>query len=169
MVRFLVVIAATIFAAPFSSAAEASTVQYDLTFTPTTGSIGGTGYFDVSSPVNGVDTLTAFSLSIDGQVFTLGNELGAATATFSNGALSSLNYVGALTSGFNLDILGTGGLSYAFLDVGSNSALSVGTISAAAAPAATPLPNPIVLFASVLLGILALSYWRRNRPIYNVA
>jgi hypothetical protein len=169
MLRYLVVAVLAAFAAQFSSAARASTIQYDLTLTPTVGSIGGTGYFDVNSPLTGTgaNALTDFSVTIDNQVFSLGNELSSATATFSNGALTSLNYIGDLVSGtwktgLNLDILGTGGLSYTFLDLGSDLALSSGTISAVDPPSTTPLPSTVVLFATGLLGLLLLNYRRKK-------
>ena len=168
MKRYLVVACLlAIFATQLPSAARASTVQYDLTLTPTFGSIGGSGYFDVSTPVNGAgtNTITNFFLAIDGQDFTLGNAIGVATATFAGGALSSLNYLGSLvseTGGWNLDILGTGGLSYAFLDIGTGAAIASGTINAVDAPAATPLPSAGVLFATGLLGLLFLNYRRKH-------
>ena len=161
MLRLLAVAAFAIFAAQFPSTGRAATVEYDLTLSPTFGSIGGSGYFDVSAPVNGsgVNTLTGFSLTIDNQLFTLADEVGTASATFAGGALSSLNYAGALVSGFNLDILGTGGLTYAFLDIGTGAALATGTISAVAA---TPLPSAVLLFATGLLGLLLLNYRRKS-------
>jgi hypothetical protein len=165
MLRFLVVAAIAVFAAQFASAARASTVQYDLTLTPTTGTVGGSGYFDVVTPVNGsgVNDLTALSITIDGQQFTLGNELGTATATFTDGVLSGLDYVGGLLNGLNLDLLGTGGLTYTFLDIGTNATLSEGTISAGGGLSATPLPGTAVLFATGLLGLLVLTYRRKQK------
>jgi hypothetical protein len=170
MLRFLAVAFMAVCAAQLPSAARASTVQYDLTLTPTTGSIGGTGYFDVLTPVNGsgVNDLTALSITIDGQTFNLSNEIGAATATFTDGVLSSLNYAGALLSGFNLDLLGTGGLTYNFLDAGISAALASGTISAADPPPTTPLPSTVVLFATGLLGLLLVNY-RRKRTAWSPA
>jgi hypothetical protein len=168
MLRFLVATALAVLAAQFSSTAWASTVQYDLTLTPTTGSIGGSGYFDVSTPVNGsgINDLTALSITIDGQTFNLSDALGTATATFTDGVLSGLNYAGALLSGFNLDLLGTGGLTYNFLDLGTNFGIASGTISAMDPPSPTPLPSSIVLFATGLLGLLLLSY-RRKRTAWS--
>lgn len=163
MLRLLVVAALALLGAQFDSTAHASTVQYDLTLTPTTGSIGGSGYLDVTAPANssGVDTLTmtALSITIDGEQFSLTNEVGSATVTFSNGVLSGLNYMGALLNGFNLDILGTGGLTYTFLDIGTGATLATGTISDP--PGVTPLPSAVMLFATGLLGLLLLSYRRR--------
>jgi hypothetical protein len=169
MLRILVAVAFAVFAVQLPSAARASSVQYDLTFTPTTGSIGGAGYFDVNTPVNGSGSniITAFDVTIDGQLFTLANEVGTATADFTNGALSSLNYVGALLSGLNLDILGSTGLIYAYLDVGTGAAIATGTISATdPPPSATPLPGSMVLLASGLLGLLLLNYWRKKKTAW---
>jgi hypothetical protein len=159
MIRILVAAAVAALAAQFSSAALASTVQYDLTLTPTAGSIGGTGYFDVVTPVNGsgANDITALSISIDGQTFNLGDALGTATATFADGVLTGLNYAGALLNGWNLDLLGTGGLTYRFADLGVNFAGATGTISAVDPPSPTPLPSSIVLFATGLLGFVLLS------------
>jgi hypothetical protein len=149
--------------------AQASTLQYDLTLTPTTGSVGGTGYFDVTAPVNGsgVNAITALSITIDDQTFLLNNEIGTATATFTSGVLSSLSYVGALVSGLNLDLLGTGGLSYTFLDIGTGATLASGIISDA--PAATPLPSAVILFATGLLGLLFLNYRRKRVATWKIA
>lgn len=170
MLRVMIVAVMALFVAQFPSIARASTVQYDLTLTPTSGTIGGSGYFDVTAPVNGsgVNALTAFSVTIDGAQFTLGNDP-AATATFSGGVLTSLNYVGALLSGLNLDILGTGGLTYTFLDIGTGLALASGTISAVDPPTATPLPSAVVLFATGLLGLLLLNYRRKRDATYKFA
>lgn len=164
MLRFLVAAAFAALAVQLSSTAQASTVQYDLTLTPTAGSIGGSGYFDVSTPVNGsgVNDITALSINIDGQSFNLGDAIGTAYATFTDGVLSGLSYTGALLSGFNLDLLGTGGLTYSFADLGTNFGLATGTISAVDPPSATPLPSSIVLFITGLLGLLLLSYWRKR-------
>lgn len=164
MVRFLVVALVTFIAAQLPSIARASTVQYDLSLTPTTGSVGGSGYFDVKTPVNGsgVNAITAFYVTIDNQVFNLATELGTATATFTKGVLTGLNYVGALVSGLNLDILATGGLQYTFLDIGTNATLGSGTISAVDSPATTPLPSSVVLFATGLFGLLLLNNRRKK-------
>lgn len=171
MLRFLVAAAIAVFATQFPSNARASTIEYDLTFTPTSGSIGGTGYFDVNSPLNGsgVDAITALSVSIDNALFTLGDEQGTATATFSNGLLSNLNYVGALVDGINLDILGTGGLTYSFLDIGTSETLASGTISAVDPPSAAPLPTSVILFATGLLALLFLTYRRRASATCKIA
>jgi hypothetical protein len=170
MLRFLVVAIMAVFATQLSSVARASTVQYDLTLTPTTGSIAGTGYFDVSAPVSGsgVIDLTALSITIDGQTFNQDTEIGTATATFANGVLEGVNYVGALLSGLNLDLLGTDDLTYTFLDIGTGAALSTGTISAVDPPPTTPLPGAMVLFATGLIGLLLLNYRRKKSALLPV-
>lgn len=66
-------------------------------------------------------------------------------------------------SGLNLDILGTGGLNYTFLDIGTGATLASGRIAAVDPPASTPLPNAVVLLATGLLGLLLLNYLRRPR------
>jgi hypothetical protein len=167
MSRLLILAVVAFFGAQVPVATRASTIQYDLTLTPTIGTIGGSGYFDVTAPLNvsGSNVLTAFSVSVDGQNFTLNDAVGAPTATFSSGLLTGLNYVGDVISGLNLDILGTGGLTYAFLDLGTGATVAVGTISAAvASPSATPLPGTTVLFITGLLGLMLAMTRRRRTP-----
>jgi len=178
MSRLLVVIAAALLGAQITGVARASPVNppnivYDLTLTPTLGTIGGSGYFDVAAPLNGsgVNILTDFSVTIDNATFTLANDP-TATATFSNGLLSSLNYIGAVSAkGFNLDILGTGGLQYAFIDIGTGAALAEGTIYAVDPPGvpATPLPTTVVMFATGLLALGFLIYRRKAAPAFKIA
>jgi hypothetical protein len=172
MSRFMLAALIVFLGVQIPRVAQASTIQYDLTLTPTVGSVGGTGFFDVTAPLNGsgVNQITAFSVAIDGQDFTLGNEVSTATATFSSGVLTSLDYIGALLgSGFNLDILGTGGLTYTFLDIGTGAALASGLISAAPL-SSTPLPTTILMFATGLLGIALLTARRRKiSHIYKTA
>ena len=173
MSRLLVVIAVALLGAQITGVARASTIQYDLTLTPTLGTIGGSGFFDVAAPLNGsgVNILTDFSVTIDNATFTLANDP-TATATFSNGLLSSLNYIGAVSAkGFNLDILGTGGLQYAFIDIGTGAALAEGTIYAVDPPGvpATPLPTTVVMFATGLLALGFLIYRRKAAPAFKIA
>ena len=179
MSRLLVVIAVALLGAQITGVARAAPVDitYDLTLTPTLGTIGGSGFFDVAAPLNGsgVNILTDFSVTIDNATFTLANDP-TATATFSNGLLSSLNYIGAVSAkGFNLDILGTGGLQYAFIDIGTGAALAEGTIYAVDPPPpgggvpATPLPTTVVMFATGLLALGFLIYRRKAAPAFKIA
>jgi hypothetical protein len=171
MTRFLFVALVVVLGVQIPRGAHAST--YDMTLTPTVGSIGGAGSFDVVAPLSGsgISQITDFSVTIDQETFTLGNEISAATATFSSGMLTGLDYVGALLGGgFNLDILDTGGLTYTFLDIGTGAALASGIISAIDPPLpSTPLPTTILMFATGLLGLALLTYRRKTHGFWKVA
>jgi hypothetical protein len=157
--------------APGFARASTFTYDYDLTLTPTSGSIGGTGTFDVTTTVNpytsinGSVSISDLSVTIGGVTFTLGDAIGSATATFANGVLTGLSYLGDTTSGLNLDILGSGGLSYLYFDFGTNSGSSSGVITATYVgdpPGAAPLPATWVLFAAGLAMFGIAAYRRRS-------
>jgi len=151
------------------------TYDYKLQLNPTSGTIGGSGTFDVITSVNpwtslnGAVTISDLSVTIGGATFTLGDAIGAATATFSGGYLTGLSYLGDTTSGLNLDILGTGGLSYLYFDFGTSSGTSSGNILAtylgdSGPPSATPLPPSGVMLGAGLLMMLGFVAYRR-RPL----
>lgn len=165
MLRFLALFVVVFVGVQMPGVARASTdvdLTYGLTLTPTVGSIGGSGLLDVTAPSNGSGTyeLTGLSLSIDGANFTLGDEVGNATATLSDGVLTGLNYVGALINDLNLDILGSTGLTYAFIDIGTGATIAAGTITDPPVPS-TPLPPTLILFASGLLALGFITRWRK--------
>lgn len=159
-----------LFGVQFSKAAQAST--YTLTLDPTFGSIAGSGTMDVTAPGSGsgISAISDLTINIDGANFNLTDEIGAATATFSSGMLTGINYVGASVAdfGLNLDFLGTQGLMYAFLDIGTNATLAEGTISAVDPPTAS-LPTTIVMFATGLIGLAFLTYRRKALVVHEIA
>jgi hypothetical protein len=167
MLRILVSAAtAAFFATQLLGAAHASTVTYNLALTETLGPESGTGTLTINGPIaGGVNTytsasgggLTSLSFSIDGSTFGLGNALGTSSATFSNGNLVALYYVGAL-DGFKLS-LDTLGLGYGYTDLLNLSHDSIGTISAIA----TPLPPTWTI---LLIGLAGLGFflYRKKRP-----
>jgi hypothetical protein len=147
-------------------AAQASTVTYNLFLKDTSGPEGGSGILSVNGPIpgSGLDIftpggggLTSLSFTIDGSNFTLGSALPGASATFLNGNLISLFYMGVL-GGAKLT-LDTVGLGYFYLDLNDLSHTSVGTISASA----TPLPST---WTMMLIGIAGFGFfiYRKKRP-----
>ena len=151
--------------------ARASTVTYDLTLTASSGPENGTGTLVVdgtngtfnSSPGGGLDAL---SISINGQTYTLANALSTTAATFVNGALTSLNYLG-ISSNINLSLTATAGLSYVYADLSNLSLSSAGNISAVDPPggvSGAPLPTTILLFATALLGLVLVAYRQKYPP-----
>jgi len=175
MSRFLVLVLVALFGVQVSGAARATT--YDLTLDPTSGNIFGSGVMDVTAPGtgSGVSVISDLSITIDGANFNLKNELGAATATFVGGDLKSINYIGASIAdfGLNLDFLGSQGLMYSFLDIGTDSVLSQGMINAVdpspGGVSATPLPTTVVMFATGLLALGFLIYRRKAAPAFKIA
>src|SRR5579862_3572179 len=98
-----------------SSPSNASTLTYDLVLNSTTGQIDGT--FGVTGPVpnsgpSGPLQITSLSLTVGGTLYNFVSLLITPFATFSNGALTSIQYLGAADN-FKLD-LGTVGLGYMF-------------------------------------------------------
>jgi hypothetical protein len=148
--------------ASVSMAAGARANTYALTLTDTLyGPEDGNGFLTVNGPVTtGVFTsngggLTSLSIAIDGQTYNLTNAVGTAEATFVNGSLSNLSYLG-ISDGINLSLASTG-LFYFYTDLSNWSLSSAGTISATA----TPLPPTAVLFAGALVILLVFSYRQR--------
>lgn len=163
--RFLVVAIAALIGTQTVDVAQASTITYDLTLSSSIfGPEGGTGLLTVNSPVTtGTFTsdgggLDALSISIDGQTYTLGNSL--ATASFVNGALASLSFVGVSNG---TDLVLAPGLFYLYVD---GKETSIGTITAAVdPPAAAPLPASIWSFAAGLLVLGLFAFWRKTIPL----
>ena len=144
-------------------AGMARATTYDLTLSDTLyGPEDGTGVLTINGPVttgaftsNPGGGLTSLSISIDGQTYNLGNAVGIAEATFVNGSLSNLSYLG-ISDGINLSLASTG-LFYFYTDLNNWSLSSAGTISAMA----TPLPPTAVLFAGALVVLLLFGYRQR--------
>ncbi len=142
--------------------AQASTVTYDLTLSETFGLESGTGILTVNGPIaSGIQTFTSasgglssLSFSIDGSNFSLANALVTSSATFFNGNLTSLFYLGAL-DGFQLS-LDTLGLVYSYTDLLNIRHDTVGTISASA----TPLPPT---WTMMLIGLAGFGFFLHRR------
>jgi len=161
------------FAAVFSlfwllatGSSEAST--YNFVLNSSIGPAGGNGSFTVNGPVssNGLATFTegaglaSLVFSIEGNNFTLDDDLTKASVTFDNGALINVAYLGGL-NGFKLD-LGTLGLNYIFSDLINPGLSSIGTISASAGVSATPLPPSWSLMLIGLVGAGFMAFRRKN-------
>lgn len=140
---------------------------YNLTLTNTIGPEGGSGSFTIDGPVanTGLSVFTAghglasLNFSIDGNNFSLANELLNANVIFNDGNLVSVAYLGSL-NGFNFD-LGTIGLNYGFLDLVNSSLDSFGSISGSPV-SATPLPPSWTLMLIGLAGFGVVAYRRKR-------
>ena len=163
---YVVVIAATLFAALIPGAAKASTLlTYDLALNPIVGTDGGTGSLTIIAPQvgsSGILTqgsgLTALDFKIDGLDFTLNNT--SDVAYFYQGTnlvLASIGYSGQIGTDklFTISLGNLGG--YAFNDSGS---LTVGSISAVSA---TPIPQSLPLLATGLGALALLGLWRKRK------
>jgi hypothetical protein len=166
MVRILVVALAGFLATQVVEQAHASTVTYDLTFSPTGNyTIGGSGTFELNGSISDKGThsysLTELSIAIDGETYTLASDE-AAKATFTNGIFSGLSFDASTPDGlFTIQTLSDSGLDYTVTDktLGFfNSIVSEGTISAIDPPSAAPLPSSMLMFATGLIafGVIAL-------------
>lgn len=161
MSRLLLAMMLALACVPMAGVARAAT--YDLTLSDTLyGPEDGSGVLTVNGPVttgaytSGVGGgLTYLSISIDGQTYNLSNAVGTAEATFVNGSLSNLSYLG-ISDGINLSLASTG-LFYFYTDLSNWSLSSAGTIGATA----TPLPPTAVLFAGALFVLLLVGYRQR--------
>jgi hypothetical protein len=169
---YVVVIAATLFAALIPGAAKASTLlTYDLALNPIVGTDGGTGSLTIIAPQvgsSGILTqgngLTALDFKIDGLDFTLNNT--SEVAYFYQGTnlvLASIGYSGQIGTDklFTISLGGLGG--YAFNDSGS---LTVGGISAVSA---TPIPQSLPLLATGLGALALLGLWRKRKVGATIA
>jgi hypothetical protein len=147
--------------------AKAST--YDLSLTSSIGPSNGSGSFTVNGSIAGTGLttfteaggLTSLNFAIDGYNFSLNSDLGKASVTFNNGALTNVAYLGAI-GGFKLD-LGTLGLGYIFTDSINPGLSSIGTISASSGVSATPLPPSWTLMLIGLAGFGFVAYRRQKK------
>jgi hypothetical protein len=163
MSRFVIMALAALVSVQVGTA-RASTFTYDLTLSALSGPESGTGTLLVNG-TNGTfssnaGTLDYLDININGQNYTLANAIGNSAATFVNGALTSLNYLG-IAAGTNLSLAATAGLFYIYADLSNSSLSSVGTISAVdpgGGVGAAPLPTTILLFAAGLLGLVLVAY-----------
>lgn len=158
--RFFSVLASAVFALVLSAPTlHADTVTYNLTLTPSVGSLyGGTGSFTVEGApsATGISDYTVASGNLDslifnigGQTFTLANATGNTLVRFLNGELNDITFaetIGATPNRFTLH--STSGYVFYYND---GQAASYGTFSAS--PAASPVPEPtsIALLATGLL------------------
>jgi hypothetical protein len=176
---------AIVLAAP---AAQASTITYDLSLSPTFyGPYGGTGYFTVNTPAlgtspydtptNGVaeggnGNLIAMSFTIAGETFNLTNASNAGVGFNQNSndtaeIINSIVYTGTIGSTMVTLSLSSGGFDYTFTDSNPNGSYadsSGGLITATLT--ATPLPATLPLFAGGL-GMFGLFGRRRKQKALN--
>src|SRR6185437_5469606 len=174
MLRALALGIVAFVAAQIPIAAQASTaVTFDLTlYNSSFGPTSGSGTLQVNGPLSsGLETLTSqtgggldyLSININNEDFKLQQALGLTTATFNDGNLTNLSYVGTM-DGYKLD-LATTGMFYLYVDANNWSLTSEGSISAVDPPGVAPLPASSILFATGLLGLgLLLTYRRKPQP-----
>lgn len=186
--RFLA-LAALLAAAP---ALYASSINYDITLSPTSGQYAGTGTITLASapPSSGVVTYTIanqqlqnISFSIGDQNFYLSGDP-SATVTFTNGQLTQINFLQTVNSAPNRYTLELSN-GFTLYSNGFGHALSSGSFAATpditlpntttsdnsadtATPASSPTPEPgsLVLLATALL-IGGFFVFRRNRTAHS--
>ena len=152
----------TLFALLILGNSQASATTYDLMLNSPTGQLDGTFAVSGSVPGKGPSLLqiNSLSLTVGGTAYSFTAQ-SSPFATFNNGLLTSIEYLGS-AAGFKLD-LGTFGLGYVFADALNPGLSSVGTVSAVAATA-TPLPPGLPLFMTGLAALVFLG-WRSKRGI----
>jgi len=165
MSRLVFAVLAGLVATQFCAPARASTVDYTLTFTATSGT-GGGGTFELNGPIsttgNHTYGLTELSFSVDGLSFSLAQDVNA-TASFHNGVFSGLSFDGTDVTGFfTFDTLTTSGTTYSVVQ-DDQWTIGAGSISAVDPPPSTPLPPTVVLFGAGLLAFGAF-VWSRRTP-----
>jgi hypothetical protein len=163
MLRFVISAAAAGFlVGHITGPAQASTYNLLLTQTSGTEEAGGSGTFSINGPAGtGTYTLASLNISIDGNKYTLNNELGSATATFSNGKFQSITYAGLVHGAFLTLGLPSSSTGYSYLDVPEGlGSLSFGTVTDP--PGATPLPSTWTMMLIGLAGVSLLLYWGRR-------
>jgi len=170
--------------------ANAVTVTYALTFTPTQGTAtGGTGVLTLNEfpgllttiNTNGNDhdgvaaDFVSLTVHVDGFDFTFNNS-NVFSIGESNGVWNNISANSNQTSdGVHLFSIGAGGLTYNLQEInvaqigGGTIAVGPGVIQTVTGTAATtPLPAALPLFASGV-GALGLFGWRRKRKVAALA
>jgi PEP-CTERM motif-containing protein len=171
----LITVCTAVLALAAPAALHASTVTYDLTLTPSAGSLyGGTGTITLNNApsTSGISDYTQangglldVTFSIDGQNFSLAGANGTTLVRFLNGSLNDITFaetIGTTPNRFTLD--STSGYAFYY---NNGQAASYGTFSAAlgnpTSPSPVPEPSSLLLFATGLLGGAATLY-RRMAP-----
>lgn len=152
-------------------AAQASTLTYDVTLSPTSGTYGGSGTISLSSAPSefGISTFSQANGTLQNLSFTIGNQTfslagdPSATVEFLDGKIYNISFAQTIGSSPHRFTLDTSGV-YAFY-YNNGFSESSGDITAALAsappdsipsqpPAASPTPEPgtILLLATALVG-----------------
>jgi len=137
--------------------------DYDLMLNSATGQLDGTFSVIGSVPGTGPSLLRSvrLSLTVGGAAYNFTSQpFTPAFATFSNGLLTSIEYLDC-AAGFKLD-LGTFGLGYIFADA-PNPGSKLGWHHFSCRATATPLPPGLPLFMTGLAALLLLGWWRSKR------
>jgi hypothetical protein len=174
MSRLLKVLVFTAVALALSGSAPllADTVTYNLTLTPSGGSIyGGTGSvtFDGAPSATGISDYSISNgklldvvFNIDGQTFTLAGATGDTLVRFLDGQLNDITFSELIgTSPNRYTFHSTSGYAFYYND---GQAASYGTFAATPAGGPSPVPEPgsLALLATGLLGGSSEVYRRRR-------
>jgi len=152
-------------AALFSAAANASTMQtYDITLHQTYGTlVTGSDFTVTSTPFTITVPSSGYLLDMPTVTFTIGSNsyTSVLDVAFNGSMVSSIYGYSALDNGDTLSSIGL--TSFQLYGTGIGSTIG-GTVSFAPAPATTPLPAALPLFATGLsaLGLLG---WRKKRKV----
>ena len=170
----------------FTPALHASSITYDLTLSPTSGSQGGTGTLTLATApaASGISTYTIanhqlqdLSFTIDGQTFFLTGDP-SASVQFTDGQLTQINFLQTVNSApdrYTLELsndftLYGNGFGHALVS-GSFSAtpaaitpeyLAAGTSESAQPASPTPEPGSMLLLATALLAGSFLLFRRKR-------
>lgn len=153
---------------------HATPVTYDLTLTPSAGSLyGGTGTITLNSAVPSTGQvdytqanggLLGVTFNIDGQDFSLAGADGTTLVRFLDGELNDITFaetIGTTPERFTLD--STAGYAF-YYDNGQAASYGTFSVGNPSSPSPVPEPSSLLLLATGLLGGAALLY-RRMAPL----
>jgi hypothetical protein len=169
--RFALAVAAIVSVVGFTSVAQATPINFDLTLTSFGGSAGnGTGHLQINGPINPFAQifttgagLSGLDFTINGHTFDLSERIGAASVSFFLGSLSGINYSGLDGGNFLLSFNSTG-LFYTYTNLDRTIVSGVGFITASLATTSTPVTVPEPATTALLgAGLIGTTVLRRRK------